>query len=227
MQAFLMPSSSVRMRRAIYETHTPVSSNRTGGIQVGTVRTPEDTRRRIAYLELVSTALGELQGGMHEELLNMEEQHVRKLRSQAHIPRNFVTIQLHEPRTFYKVVAAVGTKLVSIFDGTTEYHLGRIRLAPRGACGYAPLDCCSFVWPTPQQAVNAAFPASAKALHAPRVLAKVTCWGRGYVDERYQKYAFAYTRVDRFITDAVEGFGYIPTVQLLKDRYSYIDLEAV
>ena len=87
--------------------------------------------------------------------------------------------------------------------------------------------CCSFVWPTPQQAVNAAFPASAKALHAPRVLAKVTCWGRGYVDERYQKYAFAYTRVDRFITDAVEGFGYIPTVQLLKDRYSYIDLEAV
>ena len=47
------------------------------------------------------------------------------------------------------------------------------------------------------------------------------------MDERYQKYAFAYTRVDRFITDAVEGFGYIPTVQLLKDRYSYIDLEAV
>ena len=200
-----------------------------GGENAGRTRTREDTRRRAAYLANVSAALGKLQEGLAEECERMEEEHVVLLRPQAHVPRNFEPIWLAEPRTFYKVVAAVGNKLVSVFDGTTEYHLGRVRLAPRGACGYAPLGCCSFVHTTPQQAVNAAFPVHAKALHAPRVLAKVTCFGRGYVDvRRYEKFAFPYVRVDKFITDAVEGFGIIvDTTNLLRDRYSFVDRETV
>lgn len=50
-----------------------------------------------------------------------------------------------------QVVAAVDGKLLSIFDGKTEYRLGRKLLPKRGTPGKVPLDCCYFSWSTERE----------------------------------------------------------------------------
>lgn len=50
-----------------------------------------------------------------------------------------------------QVVAAVDGRLVSIYDGVTQYKLGQTLHAKRGAAAWAPLDACYFAFPTMQQ----------------------------------------------------------------------------
>lgn len=50
-----------------------------------------------------------------------------------------------------QVVAAVQGKLLSIYDGITEYHLGQTLHAKRGGAAWAPLDACYFAFPSMQQ----------------------------------------------------------------------------
>ena len=64
-------------------------------------------------------------------------------------------------------------KLLSMFDGTTAYTLGKWTLARRGALGWPPLETCFYAHSTPQAAVASLFPRSSKCLSAPRVLLKV------------------------------------------------------
>lgn len=80
-----------------------------------------------------------------------------------------------ESRTFYKVVARVEGRLLSIFDGITEYAIGRVlrqevRERHRGGL---------YVARSPQDAVRATFnlPTQSKLLLAPRVLLR--CQARG------------------------------------------------
>lgn len=50
-----------------------------------------------------------------------------------------------------QVVAAVQGKLLSIFDGATQYKLGQTLHAKRGGAAWAPLDACYFAFPSMQQ----------------------------------------------------------------------------
>ncbi|GAQ88657.1 hypothetical protein KFL_004490040 [Klebsormidium nitens] len=84
----------------------------------------------------------------------------------------------------YQVVAAIDGKLVSIFDGETEYRLGCKVLARRGTPGKVPMDCCFFSWATEREAKVAVFPASSKLLHAPRVLIALRATACTYVDKK-------------------------------------------
>ena len=69
-----------------------------------------------------------------------------------------------------QVVAAVGDRLLSLFDAVTEYDLGRTMLARRGgAAAWPPLDCCYFVHPTHTQALTTELPAGAKLKREARV----------------------------------------------------------
>ena len=52
---------------------------------------------------------------------------------------------------FMQVVAAVDGRLVSLFDGVTQYKLGQTLHAKRGGAAWAPLDACYFAVPTMQQ----------------------------------------------------------------------------
>ena len=47
-------------------------------------------------------------------------------------------------------------RLLSIYDGITEYKLGQTLHARRGGAAWAPLDACYFAYPSMQQvSVNA------------------------------------------------------------------------
>ncbi|GMH39735.1 hypothetical protein BSKO_07633 [Bryopsis sp. KO-2023] len=89
-------------------------------------------------------------------------------------------VRLEEPGVFYKVVSAANGSLFSVFDGTTEYHLGRWSVAKRGAIGWPPLHACYFGYPTPPQAVAADFPRTSKLVDAPKVLVQILAKGRAY-----------------------------------------------
>lgn len=52
---------------------------------------------------------------------------------------------------YLQVVAAVQGRLLSIYDGTTEYNLGQTLHARRGGAAWAPLDACYFAYPSMQQ----------------------------------------------------------------------------
>ena len=54
-------------------------------------------------------------------------------------------------RCVWQVVAAVQGKLLSIYDGITQYKLGQTLHAKRGGAAWAPLDACYFAFPSMQQ----------------------------------------------------------------------------
>ena len=62
-----------------------------------------------------------------------------------------VTNHLKCSMPFMQVVAAVDGRLVSIYDGMTQYKLGQTLHAKRGGAAWAPLDACYFAFPTMQQ----------------------------------------------------------------------------
>lgn len=99
------------------------------------------------------------------------------------VPLGWQTAILHQPTFMYKVVAAVQGRLLSIYDGTTEYNLGQTLHARRGGAAWAPLDACYFAYPSMQQASCAALPKGSQLLAAPRMLLAVRCHGRGYQHE--------------------------------------------
>lgn len=82
-----------------------------------------------------------------------------------------LSVALHSVQQ--QVVGASGGKLVSIFDGETEYHLGRWIRSKRGAVGWPPLDSCFYACPSPEAAIEVTFPKNSRLSKAPRVLLQV------------------------------------------------------
>jgi hypothetical protein len=50
-----------------------------------------------------------------------------------------------------QVVAASNGALLSVFDGTTEYRLGKWTLAKHGAASWPPLEACFYAYITPSE----------------------------------------------------------------------------
>ena len=89
---------------------------------------------------------------------------------------------------YFKMVAKIGDKYFSIFDGKTEYALGRILhepCTPNHGGGY-------YVYPTMKQAVFADIPHNKDGLYmARRTILVCICWG-DYVEYGNGKIAFSY-----------------------------------
>ena len=128
------------------------------------------------------------------------------------IPPNWKATHIERPQAFYKVVACKDDKFVSVYDGETEFALGKTYKTQRGTpSGWAPMAECFFAWNSPLGALNAAFPVGSKAGVLPRVLLKVE--GRGNCYEEHEVFpggssrwtgsvALSSVRVCRIMTDA-------------------------
>ena len=68
-----------------------------------------------------------------------------------------------------KVVAVSGEDLVSVYDGTTKYALGKWTYARHGVAGRPPLFSCLYAFATPHEAMSARFPQSSRMKHLPKV----------------------------------------------------------
>jgi len=89
---------------------------------------------------------------------------------------------------YFKMVAKIGDKYFSIFDGKTEYVLGQIMHEPASSHhggGY-------YVYPTMKQAVFADVPHTEHGLYmAPRTILVCICWGDS-IQYSNGKIAFSY-----------------------------------
>jgi hypothetical protein len=79
---------------------------------------------------------------------------------------------------YYKAVARVGPKLVSIFDGKTEYTLGTTISHPEVLLNPSvQFPPGYYLYSTPEDALNANVPTSAALFVAPRIIIKCIAWG--------------------------------------------------
>ncbi len=79
--------------------------------------------------------------------------HLKQMQSCQLVTNHLKQIQSCQLVTnhFMQVIAAVDGRLVSIYDGATQYKLGQTLHAKRGGAAWAPLDACYFAFPTMQQ----------------------------------------------------------------------------
>ena len=106
-------------------------------------------------------------------------------------------------KIFYKAVAEVdhGKRHVSVFDGVTEYAVGKTVFQPHGLNHAGGL----YVYRTAEACLRAdaeTFPSDSACLAAPRALARVWAWNetREMEPARYgDKLAFAFLRVDAIL----------------------------
>ena len=55
------------------------------------------------------------------------------------LPPDWEAVYLDKPKTLYKVVTALkDQRIVSVFDGKTQYSLGHATVASRGAMSWPP-----------------------------------------------------------------------------------------
>lgn len=104
-------------------------------------------------------------------LVNKLHNAERRQRSQRKASEAAAAAQ-HEERCFaFKAVAEVDGRLLSIYDGVTEFVLGRTSMRhPRAGRAGA-----FFVHRTAQGAMAHPFPSSCRLAHAPRVVLRVRC----------------------------------------------------
>lgn len=134
--------------------------------------------RKRARVAIVETA-GRLKDEVARQIAQVDDDRAHSVRPTYQIPPNWKCAHLPRPTEFYKVVACVDDKLVSIYDGVTEYVLGRWYQTRRGSV-WPPLDQCYFAFSSPLGALDTAFPAGSKAKNAPRVLLKIEAVGNLY-----------------------------------------------
>ncbi|CAG9467731.1 unnamed protein product [Pedinophyceae sp. YPF-701] len=119
------------------------------------------------------------------------------------IPEEWQLEVIKTPRLFYKVVSADDKdRVVSVYDGNTEYHLGMITSARRGAGAWPPLDAALYCWPTQHQATASLFPRGSKMKWpgSPHFLMAAEVWGRAYRHVGSGVWAVEFLRPTKFVT---------------------------
>jgi RNase P protein component len=166
--------------------------------------------RRRARAAVGETA-SRLKDEVAKQVAQIDDDRAYAVRPTFQIPPNWKCTHLNAPTEFYKVVACVNERFVSVYDGATEYELGRWYQTKRGST-WPPLDQCFFAFSAPLGALEAAFPRGSKAKHAPRVLLKIEAVGNAYECHETKrkgmaskwtgKVAVTRFRVSRIMTDA-------------------------
>lgn len=117
-------------------------------------------------------------------------------------PSLWKSVVLQKPLTLYKVVAASDGALLSVFDGTTEYRLGKWTLAKHGAASWPPLQACFYAYISPSEAILAAFPPDSVLLGAPKMLIQVEAVGEAYFNQEARMWAVSRVKPLQLITQA-------------------------
>lgn len=128
------------------------------------------------------------------------------------LPEGWQASTLSAPSFYYKVVAVVGERMLSVFDGLTEYELGRTLSSRRGVgrpLGWPPLDCCFYAYSTPEQAVNTEFPRNSALRTAPKLLIQVLAEGRAYRNQEMGVWAFTNLTPTLLLSDVTEGSSFV------------------
>ncbi|QDZ23327.1 hypothetical protein HOP50_10g58650 [Chloropicon primus] len=126
---------------------------------------------------------------LEEEILLIQSSRLWSSCPSTRLPKDWTPDIIPRKAVMYKLVAALGTKLVSVYDSSTEYWLGKKTVSKRGAFGWPPLDSCFFVYKTPMEASEASFPKNSKCAKAPKVLMKVIVSGMCYKHKSGRKWA--------------------------------------
>ncbi|EFJ52289.1 hypothetical protein VOLCADRAFT_86562 [Volvox carteri f. nagariensis] len=103
----------------------------------------------------------------------------------------------------WKVVASVGGELISVYDGTTRYTVGRWTLGKCGANGWPPLSSCYYAYKAVDKALTAKFPKASKHLTAPKVLIQAVACGKAYYNPELSMWALSSVRPARILPDIV------------------------
>ncbi|GIL72166.1 hypothetical protein Vretimale_465 [Volvox reticuliferus] len=125
------------------------------------------------------------------------------------VPKNdgWHPIDIHEPATFYKIAASVRGEMVSVYDGTTRYTIGRWTLGKYGAHGWPPLSSCFYAYQTVEKAISSQFPKDSKYRSAPRVLIQVTATGKAYFNPKTDMWALSSVRPVRILPNSVPAYS--------------------
>eukprot|EP00877_Chromochloris_zofingiensis_P010814 jgi/Chrzof1/5987/UNPLg00834.t1 len=115
---------------------------------------------------------------VHAELQQLQQEVAARLYPDIYLPVDWEPTLIQQPTTFYKVVAAVGSRFVSVYDGSVEYQVAKWTYARHGcgdaeSPGWPPLWSCMFAYKTRREALKIAFPPNSKHLKGARVLLKV------------------------------------------------------
>mmetsp|Transcript_31675 Transcript_31675/g.69228 ORF Transcript_31675/g.69228 Transcript_31675/m.69228 type:complete len:208 (+) Transcript_31675:181-804(+) len=157
-------------------------------------------------LKKVEAALRQLKSEVENDTTRLQQQRHELIKPtrRLFLPDKWTAIRLSKPQDFYKTVAASDLgMLVSVFDGNTQYNLGRTLTAKRGLSAWAPMDACYFVYKTKEQAIHGLFPKkSACSENCARVLIHVKCHGNGY--QSGDMFAFPYLKFQTILTDALD-----------------------
>eukprot|EP00891_Asterochloris_glomerata_P004703 jgi/Astpho2/4703/fgenesh1_pg.00067_%23_186_t len=128
----------------------------------------------------VKRVLQELHHKVQLDLFSLKSSRLALCYPDLLLPQQWHPEVLQDTLHFYKVVAVQFRKLLSVFDGTTQYQIGKKLYAKQGAGSWAPLGACLYAYRTPQQALSATFPAHSRLLGSPKVLIQLRASGRAY-----------------------------------------------
>ncbi|GAX78036.1 hypothetical protein CEUSTIGMA_g5478.t1 [Chlamydomonas eustigma] len=95
-------------------------------------------------------------------------------------------VYLSMAHTFYKVVAAVGDRFLSVYDGSTPYCLGRWTCAKQGGASCPPLSACLYAFSNADEAANATFPSWSRLKRFPKVVIEVRAEGHSFMNKDVQ-----------------------------------------
>lgn len=135
-----------------------------------------ETEKLLALVRLEANLLSEISGNSSKlkSSLQPESKNQQTINNSIIIQESSKEVIFKDIQPFYfKVVAAVGSRLYSIYDGITGYVLRKTMkrsIVPNLKAGF-------FVHETAEQAIKATFPENSKLLHAARVLIKVEAGG--------------------------------------------------
>lgn len=99
------------------------------------------------------------------------------------------------PIVCYKMVAKQDNKLVSVFDGKTEYEIGNPVNSPITGTDNICENGGIFVHQTEDAARKQGFPETSAAWKLPRVLLRGICWGNKNVNEKIAAEWFVATKI--------------------------------
>ncbi|GIL72167.1 hypothetical protein Vretifemale_2547 [Volvox reticuliferus] len=97
--------------------------------------------------------------------------------------------------------------MVSVYDGTTRYTIGRWTLGKYGAHGWPPLSSCFYAYQTVEKAISSQFPKDSKYRSAPRVLIQVTATGKAYFNPKTDMWALSSVRPVRILPNSVPAYS--------------------
>eukprot|EP00892_Ulva_mutabilis_P007402 jgi/Ulvmu1/5033/UM021_0050.1 len=172
-----------------------------------------------ARIQSQARAIQSIRRQIHDELFSIELSRLRLNSTCCPERWSPFIVNQGDLHCYFKVVGASDGKLLSVFDGVTEYCLGRWVRSKRGAVGWPPLDSCFYACPSPDAAVAVSFPRNSKLYKAPRVLLQVHVTGKAYQGPDGM-FAFSAVKPVRVVSDTWVK-GTVVVTRSLMDSSSY------